>query len=132
MKNRIFELYKPRSLEEFKTFYRENPDENFVYVYVSPVATIEGSIGAPPSFFDLFTKGVAEKAEEISKKLETVTDNVLDETVEASENFGTVFSAAKITLYLAGIAAAGALFVKLGGGKIFGDAFKAYKSKGKK
>jgi len=40
MKNRIFELYKPRSLEEFKTFHRENPDENFVYVLQHPAPSI--------------------------------------------------------------------------------------------
>ena len=40
MKNKIFELYKPKSLVEFLTFYKENPKENFVYVLQHPPANI--------------------------------------------------------------------------------------------
>jgi hypothetical protein len=40
MKNKIFELYKPKSLAEFLTFYKENPKENFVYVLQHPPANI--------------------------------------------------------------------------------------------
>ena len=40
MKHRIFELYKPRSLEEFLTFYKENPKETFVYVLQHPAPQI--------------------------------------------------------------------------------------------
>ena len=36
MKNKIFELYKPNSLEEFKIFYKDNPKEKFVYVVQQP------------------------------------------------------------------------------------------------
>ena len=32
MKNKIFELYKPTSLESFLKFHKENPVERFVYV----------------------------------------------------------------------------------------------------
>jgi hypothetical protein len=40
MKNKIFELYKPKSLTEFLEFYKENPDEDFVYVLQHPPAHI--------------------------------------------------------------------------------------------
>jgi len=40
MKNKIFELYKPKSLADFLTFYKENPKENFVYVLQQPPANI--------------------------------------------------------------------------------------------
>ena len=40
MKNKIFELYKPRSLEEFLEFYKNNPDEKFVYVVQQPAPNI--------------------------------------------------------------------------------------------
>ena len=40
MKNKIFELYKPKSLEEFLTFKRENPEETFVYVLQHPPENI--------------------------------------------------------------------------------------------
>ena len=40
MKNKIFELYKPNSLREFLDFYKNNPDENFVYVLQHPPANI--------------------------------------------------------------------------------------------
>ncbi len=36
MKNKIFELYKPNSLAEFLEFYKNNPDEKFVYVAQQP------------------------------------------------------------------------------------------------
>ena len=36
MKNKIFELYKPNSLAEFLEFYKNNPDEKFVYVAQEP------------------------------------------------------------------------------------------------
>jgi hypothetical protein len=40
MKNKIFELYKPKSLADFLSFYKENPEENFVYVLQHPPANI--------------------------------------------------------------------------------------------
>ena len=40
MKNKIFELYKPRSLEEFLEFYKNNPKERFVYVVQQPAPNI--------------------------------------------------------------------------------------------
>jgi len=38
MKNKIFELYKDKSLTEFLEFKRDNPKENFVYVLQHPPA----------------------------------------------------------------------------------------------
>ena len=40
MKNKIFELYKPKSLADFLEFKKENPKENFVYVLQHPPANI--------------------------------------------------------------------------------------------
>ena len=40
MKNKIFELYKPRSLAEFLAFKVENPKEKFVYVLQHPAPNI--------------------------------------------------------------------------------------------
>ena len=40
MKNKIFELYKPKSLMEFLEFYKNNPKENFVYVLQHPPTNI--------------------------------------------------------------------------------------------
>ena len=40
MKNKIFELYKPRSLEEFLEFHKNNPNEKFVYVIQQPAPKI--------------------------------------------------------------------------------------------
>tara|TARA_B100001057_G_scaffold312067_1_gene312090 strand:- start:280 stop:705 length:426 start_codon:yes stop_codon:yes gene_type:complete len=40
MKNKIFELYKPKSLEEFLEFYKNNPNEKFVYVIQQPAPNI--------------------------------------------------------------------------------------------
>ena len=40
MKSRIFELYKPKSLIEFLTFHKENPNETFVYVLQQPPQNI--------------------------------------------------------------------------------------------
>ena len=40
MKNKIFELYKEKSLTEFLEFKNENPKENFVYVLQHPPANI--------------------------------------------------------------------------------------------
>ncbi len=40
MKNKIFELYKPKSLADFLQFHKENPKENFVYVLQHPPANI--------------------------------------------------------------------------------------------
>ena len=40
MKNKIFELYKPKSLADFLSFKEENPKENFVYVLQHPPANI--------------------------------------------------------------------------------------------
>ena len=40
MKNKIFELYKPLSLESFLEFYKSNPKERFVYVVQQPAPNI--------------------------------------------------------------------------------------------
>ena len=40
MKNKIFELYKPNSLAEFLDFYKNNPEERFVYVVQQPAPNI--------------------------------------------------------------------------------------------
>ena len=40
MKNKIFELYKPNSLETFLKFHKENPMERFVYVIQQPATNI--------------------------------------------------------------------------------------------
>ncbi len=40
MKNKIFELYKPTSLETFLRFHKENPKERFVYVIQQPAPNI--------------------------------------------------------------------------------------------
>jgi aspartyl/asparaginyl beta-hydroxylase (cupin superfamily) len=40
MKNKIFELYKPSSLETFLKFHKENPMERFVYVIQQPAPNI--------------------------------------------------------------------------------------------
>ncbi len=40
MKNKIFELYKPKSLADFLSFKESNPKENFVYVLQHPPANI--------------------------------------------------------------------------------------------
>ena len=40
MKNKIFELYKPKSLTDFLLFHKENPDETFVYVLQHPPQNI--------------------------------------------------------------------------------------------
>ena len=40
MKNKIFELYKPKSLEEFLEFNKNNPKERFVYVVQQPAPNI--------------------------------------------------------------------------------------------
>ena len=40
MKNKIFELYKPKSLADFLEFKKDNPKENFVYVLQHPPANI--------------------------------------------------------------------------------------------
>ena len=40
MKNKIFELYKPNSLETFLRFHKENPKERFVYVIQQPAPNI--------------------------------------------------------------------------------------------
>ena len=40
MKNKIFEIYKPKSLEEFLEFYKNNPEEKFVYVIQQPAPNI--------------------------------------------------------------------------------------------
>ena len=36
MKNKIFELYKPKSLQDFLAFQKENPQETFTYVLQHP------------------------------------------------------------------------------------------------
>ena len=41
MKNKIFELYKPNSLQEFLEFYKNNPEEKFVYVIQKPAPKIK-------------------------------------------------------------------------------------------
>ena len=40
MRNRLFELYKPKQLAEFLDFLKENPDESFVYVLQHPPQNI--------------------------------------------------------------------------------------------
>ncbi len=40
MKNKIFELYKPASLESFLDFHKANPKERFVYVVQQPARNI--------------------------------------------------------------------------------------------
>ena len=40
MKNKIFELYKPASLESFLEFNKANPKERFVYVVQQPAPNI--------------------------------------------------------------------------------------------
>ena len=40
MKKQIFELYKPKSLTSFLAFYKENPEEKFVYVLQHPPQNI--------------------------------------------------------------------------------------------
>ena len=40
MKNQIFELYKPKSLTSFLAFYKDNPEEKFVYVLQHPPQNI--------------------------------------------------------------------------------------------
>jgi len=40
MKNKIFELYKPLSLESFLEFHKSNPKERFVYVIQQPAPNI--------------------------------------------------------------------------------------------
>ena len=40
MKNKIFELYKPASLESFLEFHKSNPKERFVYVIQQPAPNI--------------------------------------------------------------------------------------------
>ena len=40
MKNKIFELYKPKSLTDFLAFQKENSDETFVYVLQHPPQNI--------------------------------------------------------------------------------------------
>ena len=40
MKNKIFELYKPESLENFLAFHKNNPKERFVYVVQQPAPNI--------------------------------------------------------------------------------------------
>jgi len=40
MKNKIFELYKPKSLQEFLDFKKENPKEDFVYVLQHPAPSM--------------------------------------------------------------------------------------------
>ena len=40
MRNRLFELYKPKQLTEFLDFLKENPDESFVYVLQQPPQNI--------------------------------------------------------------------------------------------
>ena len=40
MKNKIFELYKPKSLDEVLEFSKNNPKETFVYVIQQPAPNI--------------------------------------------------------------------------------------------
>ena len=40
MKNQIFELYKAKRLPSFLAFYKENPEEKFVYVLQHPPQNI--------------------------------------------------------------------------------------------
>tara|TARA_R100000781_G_scaffold56258_1_gene36543 strand:- start:236 stop:640 length:405 start_codon:yes stop_codon:yes gene_type:complete len=40
MRNKLFELYRPKQLAEFLTFIKYNPDETFVYVLQHPPQNI--------------------------------------------------------------------------------------------
>ena len=40
VRNKLFELYKPKQLAEFLDFIKENPDEDFVYVLQHPPQNI--------------------------------------------------------------------------------------------
>ena len=40
MRNKLFELYKPKQLAEFLDFLKENPNEDFVYVLQHPPQNI--------------------------------------------------------------------------------------------
>ena len=40
MRNKLFELYRPKQLAEFLEFYKENPNEDFVYVLQHPPRNI--------------------------------------------------------------------------------------------
>ena len=40
VRNRLFELYKPKQLAEFLDFIKENPNEDFVYVLQHPPQNI--------------------------------------------------------------------------------------------
>ena len=40
MRNKLFELYKPKQLAEFLDFIKESPNENFVYVLQHPPQNI--------------------------------------------------------------------------------------------
>ena len=40
MRNRFFELYKPKQLTEFLDFIKQNPNEDFVYVLQHPPQNI--------------------------------------------------------------------------------------------
>ena len=40
MRNKLFELYRPKQLAEFLTFIKDNPDETFVYVLQHPPQNI--------------------------------------------------------------------------------------------
>ena len=40
VRNKLFELYKPKQLAEFLNFIKENPDEDFVYVLQHPPQNI--------------------------------------------------------------------------------------------
>ena len=40
MRNRLFELYRPKQLAEFLSFIKENPSESFVYVLQHPPKNI--------------------------------------------------------------------------------------------
>ena len=40
MRNKLFELYRPKQLAEFLEFNKANPDESFVYVFQHPPSNI--------------------------------------------------------------------------------------------
>ena len=40
VRNKLFELYKPKQLAEFLDFLKENPNEDFVYVLQHPPQNI--------------------------------------------------------------------------------------------
>lgn len=102
---------------------------DFAFYQLKVSETIDGNIGALPSFAELYGQEVLEDLDFIGRSLKTTRDNLFEAAENASEataksakNFGTF-------LTLIGITVAGALFIRLGGGKIFSDISKARRKK---